>query len=248
MPNLAGKQYAFNAMTPIGRGQLWRVRLAFLLIKLASFPIVQRALRFIPLVADQQRLIDLSFIHFARWAIVRPSAWMNFGDGQPASWPNYAYILFCSNFNGDWEQYIEAFSEVVSGGMDLIWDTNVRYPGARPITPFLAYIRDNQIDTDYYYSAYPGATTTDIRGALDLSTQLDAFARRALPLAPDEFRDAFDAFVVSVSRDLSTTGPATWIADPEEPIIPAARPRVAAPAWSPTPTAAPVATSAEATR
>ena len=218
MANLSGKSYAFNAITPISRGRLWRVRLAFVLIWLASFRIVQRVLRFVPLVADQQRLIDLSFIHFARWTIVRRRQWAYFGGRQPSSWPCYDYILFCSNFNGDWEQYIEAFSEVVPGGMNLIWGTNVRFPGARPITPFLQYIRQNQFDTDYYYTAYPGASATDIRGALDLSTAIDGFARTGLTLPPDEFRAAFERFLSEQALHLSTTGPNPWIVDPEEPV------------------------------
>jgi hypothetical protein len=218
MPNLSGKSYAFNAITPISSGRLWRVRLAFFLIWLASFRIIQKLLGFITLVADQQRLIDLSFIHFARWTVVRRRNWANFGGRQPSSWPRYNYILFCSNFNGDWEQYIEAFSEVVPDGMNLIWGSNIRFPGAKPITPFLQYIRQNQLDTDYYYTAYPGASATDIRGALDLSTSLDQFARRALALPPDEFRAAFEQFLSRMARNMSTTGPNPWIVDSEEPI------------------------------
>lgn len=230
MANLFGKSYAFNAITPISSGQLWRVRLAFLLIKLATPAWIQRLLRFIPLVADQQRLIDLSFIHFARWTIVRRQDWANFGRHQPSSWPHYHYLLFCSNFNGDWEQYIEAFSQVVPDGMNLIWGSNVRFPGAQPITPFLQYIRDNQFDTDYYFTAYPGASATDIRHALDLSARCDAFARTALQLPPDEFRAAFDTFVSGTARTLSTTGPVPWIVDPEEPVTPDVAVRATAPA------------------
>ncbi len=218
MPNLSGKSYAFNAITPISTGRLWRVRLAFFLIWLASFRVIQKLLGFITLVADQQRLIDLSFIHFARWTVIRRRNWANFGGRQPSSWPRYNYILFCSNFNGDWEQYIEAFSEVVPDGMNLIWGSNIRFPGAKPITPFLQYIRQNQLDTDYYYTAYPGASATDIRGALDLSTSLDQFARTSLALPPDQFRAAFEQFLSGMARNLSTTGPNPWIVDSEEPI------------------------------
>jgi hypothetical protein len=232
MSNLSGKSYAFNAITPISRGRLWRVRLAFLLIWAASFRVVQRLLGFVTLVGAQQRLVELSFIHFARWTVVRRRDWANFGGRQPSSWPRYDYILFCSNFNGDWEQYIEAFSEVVPGAMNLIWGTNVRFPGAKPITPFLQYIRQNQFDTDHYYTAYPGASATDIRGALALSAALDDFARSALSLPPDEFRDAFERFLGGVARNLSTTGPNPWIVDPEEPV---AAPSVDAGARAPWP-------------
>jgi len=221
MPNLAGKSYAFNAFTPIGRWRVLRVRAAFLLIRLASFKFVQKLLYKVSLVADQQRLVDLSFIHFARWTIVRRRDWPNFGDGQPGESIAYAYMLFASNFNGQWEQYIDAFSAVVPGGMNLIWNPCVGYPGAKPITRFLAYIRQNQFDTDYYYSAYPNASTSDIRGALDLAAQLNAFAKRTESIDPMAFKAEFERFLIGVSADLSTTGPAPWADDPDEPVMPA---------------------------
>ena len=142
------------------------------------------------------------------------------GGGQPGDSPVYAYLFFCSNFNGEWEQYIDAFSSVIPGGMNLIWDACVGYPGSQPITPFLAYIRQNQFDTDYYFSAYPGASTADIRGALDLVAQMNAFADKTADIAPDEFKAAYERFLVGIAGDLSTTGQAPWATDPDEPIMP----------------------------
>ena len=55
------------------------VRLAFVLIRIATIPFIQKLLYKVSLVADQQRLVDLSFIHFARWTIVRRRDWSNFG-------------------------------------------------------------------------------------------------------------------------------------------------------------------------
>lgn len=220
MPNLAGKSYGFTALTPIRRRRTWGVRLAFLLIRLASPKLVQRLLHRVSLVQDQQRLIDLSFIHFARWVIVDRNRMPNLGHGQPAERMKYSYLLFCSNFDGEWEDYIDAFSSVIPGGMDLIWRWCAGYPRSRPITPFLRYIRHNQFETDYYYTAYPGATTTDIRGALALEAETRAFARHALHLPPEAFREAYDAFVSRMSRNLATTGPAPWATDPLEPAPP----------------------------
>ena len=107
----------------------------------------------------QTDLTNLSFIHFARWVIIKRNEFPRLAPGQPTENLNYDYLLFESNFNGDWEKYIDAFSDVIPGGMDNIWRWSVRYPSSRPITPFLNYIRNCQYDTDHYYSAYPGAST-----------------------------------------------------------------------------------------
>ncbi|HEY6825932.1 MAG TPA: hypothetical protein VI259_03680, partial [Gemmatimonadaceae bacterium] len=64
------------------------------------------------------------------------------------------------------------------------------------------------------------SATSDIRGALDLVAQMNAIAERPESIAPTKFKDEFERFLISVSRDLSTTGPAPWADDPDEPIMP----------------------------
>ena len=127
-------------------------------------------------------------------------------DDQPPESLHYDYMLFCSNFNGTWDQYIDAFSEVIPGGMDNIWRWSVGYPGSRPITPFLAYIEQNQYDTDYYYNATPGASTQDILHAIDLETKLSAFTTASSGLAPADFERAYNAFLATVQNCLGSTG------------------------------------------
>lgn len=216
MANIAGKAYGFTAITATRPWKTWFLRLSFVLIRVATFPIVQKLLHKVRLVATQKRLVDLSFIHFARWVIVPRRAFRRI-EGQPRERLRYDYMLFCSNFNGDWEQYIQAFSQVIPGGMNLLWRWSPGFPGAEAITPFLGYIRQCQLDTDYYYSAYPGASTNDIRGALHLAEAFDAFAAEAKGLDPAAFESAHNRFLGTVAKDLGTTGPAPWADDPREP-------------------------------
>ena len=49
---------------------------------------------------------------------------------------------------------------------------------------------------------------------------MNAFAERTDSIAPTKFKDEFQRFLIDVSRDLSTTGPAPWADDPDEPIMP----------------------------
>ncbi len=224
MSNLNGKAYGFCAFT--ATRPPWRTlgtRFAFVLIGLASPRIVRRLLSWVSLVADQTRLVDLSFIHFARWVIIPRKNFRRLDSSQPKESLSYDYMLFSSNFNGDWAQYIDAFSAVVPGGMDLIWRWAERYPMAKPITPFLAYIRRCQLDTDYYYGAYPNASTTDIRSALALQPALMTFAQAAKSMDLDAFDRAYQRFVPTVQQYLATTGPAPWAVDPLEPILPGQR-------------------------
>ena len=95
-------------------------------------------------------LEKIATIHYARWVII----------------DNGTRLLFTSNFDGTWDQYIDDFSELLAQGMDRIFGHCEGYPGARPIEPFKAYIREHQIEADVYYAAYPEATVRQVRKAL----------------------------------------------------------------------------------
>ena len=152
MSNIAGKAYAMNVLTPMKPGRTWINRLIFM------------AARGLP--SNLGGLLGLSLIHFARWIIVKRNQWPNPdrpGEKQPVA---NDYMLFCSNFNGTWDQYIDAFSDGIPDGLDLFWYSSTKYPRSIPITPFKDYITYNQIDTDYYYNATPGSAQRDIKSAL----------------------------------------------------------------------------------
>jgi hypothetical protein len=220
MSNICGKAYGFTAFTPISRWKLPFVRLFFWSVPLMSSRFVQKYFSWIHLVKAQQLLLELSFIHFARWSIVDRDFWPRLSPSQPKDKTRYDYLMFCSNFNGTWEQYIDAFSAVIPDGMNMIWWTSEQFPGAQPITPFLNYIRRVQCDCDFYYSAYPGATATDVRQSLSLYEQLQAFTARTERMDAASFAKAWRQFVFSVQGCLGSTGSDPVIIDWQELLIP----------------------------
>ena len=151
MSNVAGKAYGMNVITPMTPSATWVNRLLFM------------AARAIP--STLHGLLGLSIIHFARWVIIPRDRWPTRGKAAPQTLAN-DYMLFCSNFNGTWDQYIDAFSDGIPNGLDLFWYSSRKYPQSIPATPFKNYIRFNQIDTNYYYNATPGAAQRDIKSAL----------------------------------------------------------------------------------
>ena len=195
MANHAGKSYALNALTPMHPEASPLLRLVFRAIPLGFYK------------QQTEELVALKFIHYARWVLLPRHAFPHLDAGQPPEDLQYDYLLFCSNFNGDWENYIEAFSEMIPGGLDNIWRWSLKYPGARPVEPFIDYIRTCQYQTAYYYNAYPGASTRDILGALAVTDELDRFALDADSLTPDEFEHAYFAFLGRVQTELGGTGP-----------------------------------------
>ena len=220
MSNIYGKAYAFTAFTPMKRWKTPFLRAFFWIVPILAMNWAQRLLGYFPLVQAQARLVELSFIHFARWSIVPAGFWPKLDDSQPKDRTKYDYLMFCSNFNGTWEQYIDAFSEIIPEGMNWIWRWSEQFPGARPITPFLGYIRRVQSDCEYYFGAYPGASATDVRQALLLQQQLEAFADRSAHLDAVRFAGEYREFLISVQNCFGSTGLDPYVVDWEELLFP----------------------------
>jgi hypothetical protein len=147
--------------------------------------------------ATLKKLHTLSFIHYARWVVVK-----RFPDGGGGEKLNYPYLMFESNFNGSWDQYIDAFSEVVPERMRGIWGTSYGFPGPIPVEPFKDYIRANEYVANHYYNAYPGTTTTEIISARKVAAAVDQLSARATTLDPAAFKTAYEDMLTAIQRDL----------------------------------------------
>jgi hypothetical protein len=188
--NIAGKAYAMNVITPMRPWSTFIQRLIFM------------ASRALP--SQLKGLMGLGLIHFARWVIIRRNQWPNIGQGRQAL--KYDYMLFCSNFNGTWDQYIDAFSDGIPAGLDFFWYASVKYPHSIPITTFKEYITYNQIDTDYYYNATPGAAQRDIKSALRVLAQVRVLAVLHPSSTPAAFAAAYRKSLVAVQNSLGPQG------------------------------------------
>jgi hypothetical protein len=190
MSNVAGKAYGMNVVTPM---RPWKTWINTLIFKVAR-------------TQPQQLggLLGLSIIHFARWVMIRRDQWPDLGQGRPKLQNDY--MLFVSNFNGTWDQYIDAFSDGIPTGLNLFWYSAVKYPRSIPITDFKRYIVHNQIDCNYYYNATPGSAQRDIKAALKVRAELLKLAEAHAAMTPTEFAEAYRAAIVRVQSNLGEPG------------------------------------------
>jgi hypothetical protein len=130
----------------------------------------------------------LSFIHAARWSVVRrlPAN----GDREAVRLPS-PRLYFESNFNGGWEEYIDAFSYTLTLGMWAFWGSSYGFPSALPPSPFKDYIRAHEYEAGHYYSAYPDATATAVLSALDLAPKVKALRQCAASMSDKQFATAW---------------------------------------------------------
>jgi hypothetical protein len=190
--NINGKVYAMNCITPMRPWKTWILRAIFFLLWHIKHL--------------QQDLINLSFIEFARWVIIPRNSFPHVDASQKHEELQYDYLLFFSNFNGTWNQYIDAFSAVLSNGLNLIWRWSEKFPGSVPVTMFKEYIARVQFDTDYYYTAYPQATANDVKAAHTVQDALTVLRKNAANLSPAEFQQAYLKFVIATQASLGDPG------------------------------------------
>ncbi|MCP5083254.1 MAG: hypothetical protein GY948_16315 [Alphaproteobacteria bacterium] len=191
MSNIAGKAYAMNVVTPMKPWATWINRLLFM------------GARSLP--NRLGGLLGLSLIHFARWAIIKRDQWPD-PNGDNSHNLNNDYMLFCSNFNGTWDQYIDAFSDGIPSGLDAFWFSSTKYPGSIPVTAFKDYITYNQIDTDYYYNATPGSAQRDVKCTLKVYVALLELAQNHKTEDPEAFAQAYREALGKVQTCLGDPG------------------------------------------
>lgn len=99
-------------------------------------------------------LTRVQTIHFARWVFL----------------DDKRRVLFCSNYDGALEAYMDDFVNKVAWGLNLVFSNGVGYPstrylikgGATQESKFKRYLRNRQQLTEVWYKAYPGLTARDL--------------------------------------------------------------------------------------
>ncbi|HEY6876415.1 MAG TPA: hypothetical protein VI299_00265 [Polyangiales bacterium] len=191
MSNIAGKAYAMNLVTPIRSLLVPFNKLIFWAVGTRYF------------APRLDGLLTLSMIHYARWVILRDSDFPRLSAEQPKEKLKYGYMLFFSNFNGSWEQYVDSFSAAIPSGLNLLWKKNVGWPESVPEQPFHRYVEFNQIWTDYYYSAYPMAASNDVKAAQRVKDRLSVMIADTKSASPEQFIAHYHAMLKELQGDLS---------------------------------------------
>jgi hypothetical protein len=191
MSNIAGKAYAMNLVTPLARLTVLANKLVFWAVGTRYF------------APRLNGLLTLSMIHYARWVILRDTDFPRLSVEQPKEKLKYGYMLFFSNFNGSWEQYVDSFSAAIPSGLDLLWRKNVGWPTSVPEQPFHRYVEYNQVWSDYYYSAYPMAASNDVKAAQRVKDRLSQMAASSKNATPSEFVAQYHAMLKDLQADLS---------------------------------------------
>ena len=151
-------------ITPISRWRGFTVKL--------TWWATRKALRVYHNVYPFKSLQRLSFIHFAHWTVVKripPGT----RSGRKLRHP---YLIFQTNFNRGWREYVEAFALVIPNGVRGNWAEVYGFPDPKPVGPFLDYVEPRFTDPAHFYCAYPQSSTRMVISALETRTKFNLFA------------------------------------------------------------------------
>jgi hypothetical protein len=131
-------------------------------------------------------LLQLGFIHYARWSVL--------GSLPPPTVPggwrglNSKYLLFESNYDGAQPEYLRTFADIVPMRLAKLWgacfgfDTEVeRGPPGHFLVPgrFSSYVAKNKLQVLDFYAAYRDASVTDVRQAIGIEDLIASAANDA---------------------------------------------------------------------
>jgi hypothetical protein len=157
---------AQNPFTAIGLVKAGRVRTVTMRGVLIGLDYANRH------VYNRDNLAGVRTIHFARWVSV--------DDGRR--------LIFASSYDGTLESYMDDFIDRLSWGLNAVFSNGVGYPatrwlvlgGAKDETAFKNYLRNHQIVTPVWYSAYDAIPARNVdansRLRIDLPRTLEETA------------------------------------------------------------------------
>lgn len=147
---LASKEDRFvqNQMSAVNNVKPGLFRITTLRFVLWAFDLAGRY------IYTKGSLGSIPSIHFARWVVI---------DGGRR-------VVFFSNFDGSWENYLGDFIDKAASGLTAVWSNTFGFPrtrfllgdGATDEQRFKAYARNSQVVTQVWFTAYKWLSVQNI--------------------------------------------------------------------------------------
>jgi hypothetical protein len=113
------------------------------------------------------RFSETPSTHFARWVILE--------DRGLDTDPKFPRLLFTSNYDGTFENYMQELVEKVGSGMEQVWNKCQGYsPGtSQDSIRFAEFIKNHSFKSNAFYVGFRGATVKDILNSMEIRKIID---------------------------------------------------------------------------
>ncbi len=188
MPNKSGQAYGLTVLAPIKPDTVAKPTPAQALRQtLAGLPTGSAS----PLAACAKH-------HLARFVIVDDVP----DEGAPARHEHLQnrYLAFTSNFDGELDSYLDDLAQQCGPTIEAIFRHCRSFPGVGEASAFRAYIRQCQLETTYFFAAYPDSTVADVLAAVQAHQGFTEFLARHHGQRGQALKDAFAEFMGELAQ------------------------------------------------
>ncbi len=140
-------------------------------------------------IGAESPLARLDTLHLSRIQIF--DHLVHQGDKQKPDRLESNYLVFTSSFDGDLDPYLDAICERLPAEADGWWGHCVGYPGTADRAAFRGWIKDHQVHTNLFASAYPTGTVKQVRESLELRDRVVDFAAEGQGLDAAALKEHF---------------------------------------------------------
>ncbi|MEB2787023.1 hypothetical protein [Algoriphagus persicinus] len=148
-------QNQFTQLVDMKEGKVRLISIKFMFL-LSNF--------LIKFIFNQGKLMGIPTIHFAKWVM----------------FDSNSRVLFFSNFDGSWQQYLGDFIDSSGWGLTGIFSNTKVFPktnflitgGAYLEEYFLAWSRNSELITNFWYTAYPELSIKNVNNNTRIRVQL----------------------------------------------------------------------------
>jgi hypothetical protein len=104
------------------------------------------------------------------------------------------YLIFESNFDGDLDSYLACMAHEIPTVVDAVWAHCWGYPGAGNERAFVAYMKQCQVPTTFYFADVNDKSVMQTLKALQTQAGLAEFIENNQGATPAQLQTSFAAF------------------------------------------------------
>jgi hypothetical protein len=105
------------------------------------------------------------------------------------------YLVFETNFDGDIDAYLTCMAQKIPTEVDEVWQHCWGYPGVKDVGEFIAYMKNCQVPTTFYFADVNNKTVQQTLRALQTQAAVAKFIEENQGRAPADLQKSFADFL-----------------------------------------------------
>jgi hypothetical protein len=110
------------------------------------------------------------------------------------------YLVFETNFDGDLDAYLASMAKIVPDFVESVWSHCLGYPGLGDVAAFVAYMKQCQIETTFFFADVNDRTVEENLKALQVQEALTDFIETNQGLPAPELQQAFGEWLRQIEQ------------------------------------------------